>query len=89
LIVSAEASSEKISERSGNRTDLCKTECTGERKPRDGNLIVDGDQCFIRQGDHYLQYSIPGETKQLMMRFDRGGPDDTLIGDYTFELPKA
>ena len=67
------------------RTDLCKTECTGERKPRDGYLIVDGDQCFIRQGDLYLQYSIPDETKQLMMRFDQGDPDDTLIGHYTFE----
>jgi len=32
------------------RTDLCKTECTGERKPRDAYLIVDGNQCFIRQG---------------------------------------
>ena len=72
-----------------DRTDLCKTECPGERKPCDGYMIVDEDQCFIRQGEHYLQYSIPDETKQLMMRFDQGEPDDTLIGHYTFLSPKA
>ena len=31
----------------------------------------------------------PDETKQLMMRFDQGDPDDTLIGHYTFLHPKA
>jgi hypothetical protein len=71
------------------RSDLCTSTCTGKRKPKDGFMIVDGDHCFIRQGDYYLRYLMPYETKQLLIRSDRGEPDATLEGRYTFEPPKA
>jgi hypothetical protein len=71
------------------RVPVCSEACTGKRQPRDGFTIVDGDHCYIRQGDHYLGYSIPDDTKQLLIRFDQGEPAENLERSFTVLPPRA
>jgi hypothetical protein len=56
------------------RNDLCVYECSGERIPKDDFLIVDSDFAHLRatRGGPVVRYSLPEETKLLLIDFDRG-----------------
>jgi hypothetical protein len=70
------------------RSDLCTSECTGERTPRDNSIIVLGEDVFIVRDDAAHRYHIPEKARETFRSFDRGEPAENLVGDFVFEAPR-
>jgi hypothetical protein len=74
------------------RSDLCKAECSGERKPKDDYMLVFGDNVLIRMPPNagvHTRCTIPKRTKKVFQAFDRGNDMSFMVGQYyTFKAPK-